>query len=104
MPDEDHKEVKPGTVTAEATEKVAAVDENKPVVAAKKREYTHVPSDTTYELSDEDYADMKANPDRWTGLPCPMSGDAAPKRIGPDGEVVWTASKDKVDPYNMPTS
>jgi len=84
------------------TTKTTSDAETKPAVPSKKRQYTHEPSDTTYELSDEDFADMKANPDRWLGLPCPMSDIPGPVRIGPDGEVVWTGSKEKVDPYNMP--
>lgn len=73
----------------------------KPAVPASKRKYTHLTCDTTHEISDEDFADMRANPDRYNGLPCLMCG-SAPFRIGEDGEMVWAGSKNKVVPQELP--
>lgn len=87
-------------ITAHVDAPATPPEDQKPAVAASKRKYTHLVCGNTHEMSDEDYADMKANPDRYLGLPCFQCGPS-PFRVGEDGEMVWSGTKNKVDPYEL---
>lgn len=62
--------------------------------ARKPKKYTHTICETTMELDAEVAADMDANPDRYLSLPCSHCGGSY--RIGEDGEMVWSGTKDPV--------
>lgn len=56
--------------------------------------YTHLVCDTEMRLDEERAAEYHSNPDAFPSLPCTHCGGNY--RIGPDGEMVWSGSKDKV--------
>ncbi len=68
----------------------------KTVAASGKRQtkYTHLNCDTEMEMSEETADQFYSNPGENASLYCSTCN--AGIRIGEDGEMVWTGTKDKV--------
>lgn len=56
--------------------------------------YVHVVCDTEMSMGEEVAANYYQSPESYPSLPCTHCGGYY--RIGPDGEMIWAGSKDKV--------